>query len=1127
MNSSTNIAYKWLQTLLSAAVPGNISNETFNKINNTSAKNIAFPLIVANSSNVITNIPQIHNQINVNMNEYDRTIGRKTTAVNVALGLPGLFANFDLQQTKILQRLSISTAAASLFLGTIAVFLIASMDRRRKFFRHDLILYLIICDLFKALILIIFPAAAIARHTIYVVSEFYNTLGWFTAWAVEGADIAITVFAIHFALLIFRPTLSWKNKHTNNLEGGLYRYRFVIWPLSVLIPMIMASLAFIDFNVYNTALLKKYNHVIAQGSDHYYPYQARKGGYKPLGMWCYLPPDPVYYKLFLSWGPRYILIVVICVIYASIYIYITRQGEMIKRELRKFRHSSSTMDSRRNGNNDDDIENNFDDDVDDDGNIKKGTMITKSGKIIFKQIRRFSGLKYVLTIITGLWSFFFSIFEFSERKDDDDDDDDDDAISVSSDEEEWIGTFSNNQVALSELNTNYRSRSHQNTQSYSISDSHQRVYPSISSGQEDMPLTSAYNDEPFEGRVSGSLEYSNRSSQSSRINPNELSPSDILSDDYQLVIPSTARVSSRRGTNIPFNMAIPMYSDSHVHSSNPDSYPMTESSDLVTRNNIKHSKSYPQSILRPSNNPAVNKHLSGINSTTLATNICHPDNAHFSSTRHSHASRSQNAHNDTECPNESFKVNTVPIHNGHSQIVTLQPIQTHQSLSSKREQPRSNKSSRLRRFRHQNTASNSTTITTFPSNRTRLDTVTNVKHSFQRQMYLRMKKRRSEIRRRTRYIFIYPISYLILWIFPLVLDITQYRREISQGPVIWLSYLSCLVLPFNGFVDSLVFLLREKPWKCNWRIIETKELMKTYRLKGELGESIIREIYHTKYGKHGWYYRGRCRKQYCWHNQPQKWKRMCWYIYRFFKGLFHLNFNFQDNCADKQYWDNYYALKDANEDSKNFETNISESQRNNSFPSDSTTINAPNNDLNLEWDYSYENDYEEEVPFYFRCLHAFPMFGGVDLDELDRQLRIEDDQASFVLPGLDFALNNGLEFTNLDEEISQAPESTTPGSEADYEIAELANHIKSDLSLNDIEDHTATTTPFNVTAHFSSLSELNAPDSDKSQVLSMSPNESLAIHNARSPNSKPHTSNFEIFDEPMDMLAFLNEQHED
>lgn len=95
------------------------------------------------------------------------------------------------------------------------------------------------------------------------------------------------MIAIHSALYIFKPRVA-------NGEGGLYPYRNIAYAVWLILPLIMASLAFINKDL----------------------------SYVSEGTYCYLPVRPFWYRLALGWIPRYIIFLVILGVYVSIYYYV-------------------------------------------------------------------------------------------------------------------------------------------------------------------------------------------------------------------------------------------------------------------------------------------------------------------------------------------------------------------------------------------------------------------------------------------------------------------------------------------------------------------------------------------------------------------------------------------------------------------------------------------------------------------------------------------------------------------------------------------------------------------------------------------------------------------------------------
>lgn len=97
--------------------------------------------------------------------------------------------------------------------------------------------------------------------------------------------------AIHTALQVFRP------QPTVLGQGGLYRYRYVVYAFVAIVPPGLAALAFT--------------------SDH--------GAYMSQGPGCSLPVRPIWHRLAISWIPRYIILLTIMALYMAIYIHAEHQ----------------------------------------------------------------------------------------------------------------------------------------------------------------------------------------------------------------------------------------------------------------------------------------------------------------------------------------------------------------------------------------------------------------------------------------------------------------------------------------------------------------------------------------------------------------------------------------------------------------------------------------------------------------------------------------------------------------------------------------------------------------------------------------------------------------------------------
>ena len=99
-------------------------------------------------------------------------------------------------------------------------------------------------------------------------------------------DSVILLMAIHTALTIFASRKA-------SSQNGLYRYRWGAYACWAFFSILMAALAFIN----------------------------PSSPYVSQGTYCYLPTRPIWYRLALSWIPRYLILCTILGIYLAIYFY--------------------------------------------------------------------------------------------------------------------------------------------------------------------------------------------------------------------------------------------------------------------------------------------------------------------------------------------------------------------------------------------------------------------------------------------------------------------------------------------------------------------------------------------------------------------------------------------------------------------------------------------------------------------------------------------------------------------------------------------------------------------------------------------------------------------------------------
>lgn len=201
-------------------------------------------------------------------------------------------ASFQGDRVTILRIVSTSASGVSIIACLLMFYFYFAMHRKALKLRHRLITFLIFFDLLRSVAIIIYPiltfVTTIGGHR-YVV----NFLGFFTATAIEGGDLAILSFALYSLISIYYP---------NGGREWLSSKRYYIYLGSFVIPLVMASIGL-----------------------------AGKG-YQPLQVYCYLPGDPLWYRLVLSWGPRYFIMIAISIIYFYIYYYVRSQLKKLENE---------------------------------------------------------------------------------------------------------------------------------------------------------------------------------------------------------------------------------------------------------------------------------------------------------------------------------------------------------------------------------------------------------------------------------------------------------------------------------------------------------------------------------------------------------------------------------------------------------------------------------------------------------------------------------------------------------------------------------------------------------------------------------------------------------------------------
>ena len=215
-------------------------------------------------------------------------IGSIHYAVNRGLGTTPSqpMIHFSPARTRAILIVGVTSASISLICAITAFQWFAFMKRS---FRHHLIFLLILSDMWKALWYFLFPIVVFTRGPVSSESYYCQASGFFTALGTEASDYAILMIALHSAFYVFRPPKRYG-------EGGLYSARYYIYMMWIIFPVSAASLGFTN-----------------------------PGGFVSAGTYCGLPKRPFWYRLGLSYVPRYIIFFTIFASYAAITIYVNRK----------------------------------------------------------------------------------------------------------------------------------------------------------------------------------------------------------------------------------------------------------------------------------------------------------------------------------------------------------------------------------------------------------------------------------------------------------------------------------------------------------------------------------------------------------------------------------------------------------------------------------------------------------------------------------------------------------------------------------------------------------------------------------------------------------------------------------
>ena len=164
---------------------------------------------------------------------------------------------------------------------------------------RSLIMLLIQSDMLKAFWLLVCPLAYFFHGPVDPSGVFCQVSGFFLAASIEAADIAVLMIAVHTALSLMWP-------QSSSGETGLYPYRRSAYFCWAVVPLVLSGIV---------------------------PLTGEK--FVDDGPNCYLPSNPSWYRLMLSWVPRYIIFLIILLTYFGIYAYVRFQLARFCRDQRR------------------------------------------------------------------------------------------------------------------------------------------------------------------------------------------------------------------------------------------------------------------------------------------------------------------------------------------------------------------------------------------------------------------------------------------------------------------------------------------------------------------------------------------------------------------------------------------------------------------------------------------------------------------------------------------------------------------------------------------------------------------------------------------------------------------------
>lgn len=133
-----------------------------------------------------------------------------------------------------------------------------------------------------------------------------------------------------------------------------------------------------------------------------------------------------------------------------------------------------------------------------------------------------------------------------------------------------------------------------------------------------------------------------------------------------------------------------------------------------------------------------------------------------------------------------------------------------------------------------------------------------IRLEFSNMVVDQFKKSQQKIKRQLNTIYLYPVSYFLLWLILLVENIEQKFHDKKHGPIIPISIMATICHPANCLFDMCIFFINEKPIKYSWSNYQESLIINHYLKPQNLAELSIQDkcylLQKTVTGQLKWYY---------------------------------------------------------------------------------------------------------------------------------------------------------------------------------------------------------------------------------------------------------------------------------